>query len=267
MGVSAVLLGVGPCGRPMRRMLCSEASIVKHGDGFNAAKILYCRSWQCEICRPRRARQLVAQAIRGKANKFLTLTVSEASGSDPVDRCRNLIKAWRKLRELIIKEWSPDGLPFLCVIEAQKNGEPHLHIMCRMPYVPQAWISQQMERLIGAPIVDIRDVKSKRKLANYVAKYCGKDPQRFGTCKRYWQSKDWDTTPKLEKTPWRIGDPVVSRSAVSIEEFERAEHCWARKVFYDGKWLVSVSWNDERWRYHHCEHDGCRHPHHRAQEG
>lgn len=243
-------------------MLCTQASIVKHGDNFNAAKVLYCRSWQCEICRPRRARELIAMAIKGKCNKFLTLTVSEKSGPDPVARCRALIKAWRILRTRIIKKFSPDGLPFLAVIEAQKNGEPHLHIMLRAPYIPQKWIAEQMDALIGAPICWIEEVQQGKKLANYVAKYCGKDPQRFGTCKRYWQSKDWRLEPKIEKTPWRIGDPVISRSDVSIEEFERAEHCYARKVFYEGHWTVSVQWQEAEWADRPCEHDGCRYAHH-----
>jgi len=243
-------------------MLCTQASIVKHGQNWNAAKVLYCRSWQCETCRPRRARQLVAQAIKGKPTKFLTLTVNPERGTDPVDRCRSLIKAWRALRLAIIKQFSPEGLPFLCVIEAQASGEPHLHIIARMPYVPQAWISAMMSKLIGAPIVDIRDVQSRRKLANYVAKYCGKDPQRFGTCKRYWQSKDWSLVPKEEKQRWKIGDPVSSRSACTVEEFERVEHCWSRKIFWDGKWVVSVYAHDPEFADRPCEHDGCRHDHH-----
>lgn len=295
MGARAVLLGVGPFAGPMREMLCSQATIVKHGDGLNAAKILYCRSWQCEICRPRRRRQLIAQAIRGKAQKFLTLTTSEASGPDPLARCRALIKAWRKLRLEIqanlalppADRWHPNPLDaspahrkrlreatrsktlmaqhaieFLAVIEAQKNGNPHLHIIARMPYVPQAWISSRMSALIGAPICDIRDVAARKKLANYIAKYCGKDPQRFGTCKRYWTSRNWLLEPKEEKAPWRIGDPILTRSEISIEEFERTEHCYARKVFWDGNWLVGVYWNDADYLHRNCEFDGCRHEHH-----
>jgi len=299
MGASAVLLGVGPDAGPMRRMLCSEATIVKHGPNYNAAKILYCRSWQCEICRPRRARQLIAQAIRGKAQKFLTLTCVDATAPDPVARCRALIAAWRELRLRIQAQhaipehfrWGhhtkkeqkkvekllraarrskelmrQHSVEFLAVVEAQKNGNPHLHIICRMPFVPQAWISDQMKELVGAKVCDIRNVADQKKLSNYVAKYCGKDPQRFGTCKRYWTSRNWLQEKKEEKAPWRVGDPVLSRSPSSIEEFERTEHCYSRKILFDGKWVVSVYWTEPDYAHLDCEFGGCNFQHHHNRE-
>jgi len=276
-------------------MYCSQASIVKTAENYSAAKILYCRSWQCEICRPNRARQLIAQAIKGKANKFITLTVVDATAPDPVERCRILVAAWRRIRAEIAANlslatklrWldpaSPEGkavapllrkamrdravmrrhaVEFLAVVEAQKNGNPHLHIMARAPYVPQAWLSLRQEALTKARICWIEEVAETRKLANYVAKYCGKDPQRFGTCKRYWQSTRWNLSPKEEKVPWRVGDPILSRSASSIEDFELTEHCYANKVFWSGNWLHSVHWSEEAFADQACEHDGCRFPHH-----
>lgn len=48
-----------------------------------------------------------------------------------------------------------------------------------------------MRRLIGAPIVDIRRVHSQKQVANYIAKYVGKEPHRFETCKRYWTTRSW----------------------------------------------------------------------------
>lgn len=294
MGVRAALLGDGPRG-PQTGMYCSQASLVKTAENYSAAKVLKCRSWQCDICRPDRARQLIAQAIKGKANKFITLTVSDATAPEPVERCQKLVACWRRLRAEIAANLSlrPDlrwldpasiagravapllrkamrdkttmrrhSVEFLAVVEAQKNGNPHLHIMARCPYVPQSWLSARTAALIAAPVVDIRDVKETRKLANYVAKYCGKDPQRFGTCKRYWSSTRWQLSPKAEKLPWRVGDPIVSRSASSIEDFEAVEHCYGRKVFWSGGWLHSCHWQEEAFADQACEHDGCRFPHH-----
>lgn len=281
----------------MGTLYCTQATLVKHGDNYNAARILYCRSWQCEICRPRRQRELIAQAIKGKAERFITLTSSEATAENPIERCKVLIRAWRQIREEIAcnmalpedqrfalpvdERWHDiykrlrqlrrdpeimrrNAVEFLAVVEAQGNGNPHLHIIARGSYVPQRWLSWRMSALARAPICDIRYVKDRRKLANYVAKYCGKDPQRFGTCKRYWQSKGWALEPKIEKTPWRIGDPILTRSKVSIEDFEHAEHCYARKVFYDGHWLVSAHWSEPMFEDRSCEHAGCQHRHHGA---
>jgi len=279
-------------------MYCGQGTVVKHGQDLNAAKVLRCRSWQCEECRPRRARELIAVAAKGKPNKFLTLTVTEASGADPVARCRNLIKAWRSLRLEIAAQTSlpeyfrwdqmhhcehrkvrrllaeakkdastmrQNAVEFLSVVEAQQSGEPHLHIICRMPYVPQAWISDQMARLIGAPICWIEAVYQTRKLANYVAKYCGKNPHRFGTCKRYWQSKRWLLVPKEEKARWRIGDPIVSRSSVSLAEWIACHHSYAEKIWYEGQWVHSAFINQEAHIERSCELESCFHRHHGEQ--
>ena len=45
--------------------------------------------------------------------------------------------------------------------------------------------------LIDAPIVDIRRIHGARHIAHYVAKYVGKGPGKFGTCKRYWHTRDY----------------------------------------------------------------------------
>jgi hypothetical protein len=58
-----------------------------------------------------------------------------------------------------------------------------------------------MAELIGAPIVDIRRVKSTDAAANYVAKYVGKQPHHFATCKRYWSTRDFCLHPKVDDEP------------------------------------------------------------------
>ena len=277
-------------------MLCAQATLVKHGPGVNAARVLYCRSWQCEICRPKRRNQLIAMAIKGRTERFVTLTTSEATATSPVERCRVLIRAWRQIREEIAcnmalpesDRWAlpvredfgriwrkvrqlrrdkevmrKNAVQFLAVVEAQDNGNPHLHIITRGDYVPQWWLSYRMQMLARAPICDIRYVKDRRKLANYVAKYCGKNPQRFGTCKRYWQSIKWLLVPKEERARRMLDDPVISRSGVTIEEWSRAEHCWTKKLFWHGAWLHSASWNDDTEWDTPCEAEGCTHEHHK----
>jgi len=234
-------------------------------------------------------------AIKGRAERFLTLTSSEATAADPVARCRVLVAAWRQIREEIAcnmtlpaedrwalpvdEDWDriykamrrarrdaalmrKHAVEFLAVVEAQENGNPHLHIITRGDYVPWRWLSWRMSALARAPVCDIRYVKDRRKLANYVAKYCGKNPQRFGTCKRYWQSRTWSLVPKEEKARRKLDDPVISRSNVTIEEWSRAEHCWTKKLFWHGAWLHSASWNDEAEWDTPCEIEGCQHDHH-----
>ncbi len=201
-------------------------------DGLQAVS-LRCRSWGCPLCSESRRKQLVALAKSGDPNTFITLTVNPAFGSSPFDRAHRLADAWRVLIRLLKRRCRkcqkahvslsaaagrelpfegrvlPDGLrccygytelPYFCVFEATLNGEPHLHILARVKWISQKWLSKAMEALISAPIVDIRRVKNKNKLAYYISKYCGKEPHRFQTCKRYWTTRDYELT-RFEPEP------------------------------------------------------------------
>lgn len=192
-------------------MLCSEASLVNSGwDGYQAVS-LRCRSWGCPICNEARKKQVVALAKSGNPNTFITLTVNPAYGATPYERARRLADAWRTIVRLVKAKYGYAELPYFCVFEATKNGEPHLHILCRVKWISQKWLSEQMRELMMAPVVDIRRVRDKSKLTYYISKYMGKDPHRFKTCKRYWTTRDWEQT-KFEPEPppgrwhsaWRI---------------------------------------------------------------
>jgi len=109
-----------------------------------------------------------------------------------VDRARGLVKAWRLIVKRAKKRHGYKTLDYLCVFEATKAGEPHLHILSRVPWLDQKWLSRQMKEIANAPIVDIRKVRSAKHVAFYIAKYIGKQPQKFGTLKRYWFTKGWE---------------------------------------------------------------------------
>jgi len=202
--------------------------LVNPGRSAFRAVTLWCRAWSCPDCSVVRARQLVELAQSGKPTKFLTLTVNPATGTSPEARARSLVDAWRELVRLICKRQGIRHFAYFCVFEATKEGEPHLHILARMPYVNQAWLSVQMAALIEAPIMDIRAVKSVRHVSYYLAKYVGKDPHRFGTCKRYWTTRDW-----------RVDRPEV----------EPEDPIWTDR-WYVIKWPLAVlaaSWKAKGW--------------------
>ncbi len=97
-------------------------------------------------------------------------------------------------------------LPFICVFEATKLGWPHLHILLRSQWIDQRWLSAQMADLIQSPVVDIRRIKSRQQVVSYVAKYCGKAPKQFGSCKRYWKSQDYEQRKdRLNPAPLEAG--------------------------------------------------------------
>jgi hypothetical protein len=163
-------------------------------------------------------------AASGQPNKMLTLTCAPLAEPDPVKARALLHKAWRALRLQIARElakpsklrWrgglkvarrrpagpkglsdapvqrkNPPALPYFAVVERHKSGRPHLHILLRCDYIPQPWISRQMQRLAGSPVCDIRAVQGTKQAAAYVAKYIGKAPAKFGNSRAYWYSANW----------------------------------------------------------------------------
>ena len=181
-------------------ILCSEGTLVNQGAHGVRAITLRCRSWGCPLCQPDRQRQLVALAASGKPTVFITLTSNPRIGKSPSSRARALSAAWRVIVRRARKKYGYKVIPYFCVFEATKRGEPHLHILARVKWIDQRWLSRQMRELTGSPIVDIRKVRSVKQAASYISKYIGKAPHRFETCKRYWRTKNWDQST-FEKEP------------------------------------------------------------------
>ncbi len=185
-------------------MYCGETTIVKRHEGSLTAVSLRCRAWTCELCAEGRKKQLMAEGCGGKPNTFLTLTSRRVQGASAQQAAKALSRAWRLLRLRIMRRYDLKALPFLCVFEQTKTGWPHLHIMARMQFVPVHWISEVMDELTDSPIVYIKRIDDLGRMVAYVTKYCSKDCHKFGTCKRYWQSRDFDV---------RIADPEKAKPA------------------------------------------------------
>lgn len=198
--------------------LCTEWSIVKHLPDKRRAKPLYCRSWNCETCRPRRKRQLMALCAAGSPSRFITLTVNPRIGSDPHGRLLLLSAAWRNCLKRLRRARPNVDMSYLAIVEETKAGEPHLHILFRGPYIPQAEISSIMQELIDSPIVDIRKIKGSKEVIRYVAKYVTKAPAQFNNGKRYWRGQNWDTRADDELDPvyreggfWQVSRHPLAR--------------------------------------------------------
>ena len=192
-------------------MLCTDLALVKVSARVRVAKPLSCRSWHCPECRPGRHRQLLAQGFAGLPNRFITLTSNPAQPGGVAIRAQALAHAWRLIVKRLRRAHPRSELAYLAVFEKTQKGEPHLHILYRGPWIPQAWLSAAMDELTHSPIVDIRHVDDSQKAVRYVAKYVGKDPERFLGCKRYWSSRNWcESRPPpvpmdpLPSIPWTL---------------------------------------------------------------
>lgn len=181
--------------------LCTEWTLRKYLPEERQAKPLYCRSWECPICAPRRQKQLVAQALAGEPTRFLTLTVSPETGETPEDCHRVLMHAWDVFVKRVRRRFAGKPFEYLWTVEATKRGQPHLHVLLRCDFLPKAWISACFAELARAPIVDIELIDSVNKAAAYVAKYVAKKPARFGNSKRYFASRGYELDKSRKPLP------------------------------------------------------------------
>jgi len=161
----------------------------------------------------------MAQCASGTPNRFITLTVNPRIGESPADRLLLLARAWRVTVQRLRRRYVGHTIDYFAIVEETKNGEPHLHILFRGPFIPQAYLSACMGEIIDSPIVDIRQIKGAREVIRYVAKYVTKAPHHFGTGKRYWSTQDWEEPADSKKDPSAEGLPgwqVVRESMIAL---------------------------------------------------
>lgn len=161
-----------------------------------------------------RRRQVIAEAKAGKPNRFVTLTSNPSWGPNPEFRARRLVDAWRHIVREHRRKFKTSKMQYLAVMERTEKGEPHLHILCRGPYINQKWLSARMKELNRAPIVDVRIVRSTKQASRYVAKYVGKDPKAWTGCKRYWRSLNYMHPTRAEIK--RARDPATTFHLVTM---------------------------------------------------
>lgn len=212
---------------------CGEHSLVKVTDTERQAVSLRCKAWTCPNCAPDRKRQLIAQAIRGSPNKFLTLTSRRRDGVTAEQAARDLSHGWRIIRLRLMRHYKLKKLPFLAVVEKHKSGWPHLHILLRATWLSQKLISQWADEVFNGPIVWIEHLDKSHKAAIYCSKYCGKATSKFDSTKRYWQSRDYQTNPKKDKQGRLFGDGTFCREEHSVRRW--ATH-WTWCGF-DVRWI------------------------------
>jgi hypothetical protein len=81
-------------------------------------------------------------------------------------------KAWAKLRAWLLKRYG--RFEFLCVLEVQKSGRPHLHVLVSgIPYISHSDLSEIWQKY-GGGYVWIKSINSNVNALWYVLKYVNK---------------------------------------------------------------------------------------------
>jgi len=140
-------------------------------------------------------------AKAGNPTKFVTLTSRRVEGGDPDAAARALVRAWRNIVQRARREGLIDECEYLAVFESTRQGWPHLHILARMGYLDQRWLSERMAEYCDSPVVDIRAVYATGHAAAYIAKYISKGPGRFAGTKRYWRTRRWAEKEAVRPRP------------------------------------------------------------------
>ena len=228
-------------------MLCNEWSLVNRDRGIVTIVPLKCRCWTCDYCHDFRKAELIENAIRGRPNTFITLTINPGQPGDESAHAQALAHAWRRVVRAAKRKYKYRSIPFLAVFETTKAGEPHLHILARVPWIDQGWLSKEMANQINSPIVDIRRISSRRAIVNYIAKYVGKEPHRFKHSKRYWSTRDYQLWRK-DRDRADLGNRqswVIYRASVAfLAEMQEGFGC---TVTWEGRSATSKPPDDNAW--------------------
>lgn len=216
-------------------------TVVKWTGSQVTAHPLRCKCWDCPKCLPYRKALLVKLAKAGKANKFITITVNPKRGNSPQHRAKMLSLAWRRVVRYCRTTLKMASVEYLAIFEKTENGEPHLHIMARMPYLPQRVLSTMMNKLIGAPVVDIRKANGTEKIAYYITKYVGKNPSSYSTVKRYQFTRNWSHPTKSELKAARDPETKFFRILNNFTEYRKILSAVADKIENDWPSMLSIT--------------------------
>jgi len=228
---------------------CGGTVAVKWELRAKLAVTQYCNAWPCPECQPKRRNRLISDLMRGHPNTMITLPMRPIAGMSADSQAKLLSDSFKALRKLIHREarrdlnktpfpfgaapeegWHLNDRGYIprqvnliggkfeygAVFELTKIGTPHLHVVARVQWIAQAWLSLQWEAYLASPVVHITRARSKKHTVRYVGKYVGKQPARIGKCKRYWFSRGFHIEPKRERRPQIEFGGKWERQAVNL---------------------------------------------------
>jgi len=104
---------------------------------------------------------------KGGRLRLLTLTTANENDNKDFQKHFRMLRMRLLRRNLLVD--------YIRCRELTKSGLRHEHILFRGSYIDQAYLGHLWEKIHGAPIVDIKGVYGKNRLASYLAKYAAKE--------------------------------------------------------------------------------------------
>lgn len=163
--------------RPRAGRHCGAWTLVGAVDGKYVYVRFRCKSYACPRCGPRKGRlvrnRIAALAVEHRLQRLVTLTLDPKKlppNLDQKETVEYLRNCWRSMRVYLSRKLGRSAV-FICVLEFQKNGNPHLHVLVDA-YLPHEWLLHSWQSL-GGGFTDIRFVDLHR-VAAYLSKYMTK---------------------------------------------------------------------------------------------
>lgn len=165
--------------------------------------------------RKRDLRRLI-NANADDLQKFFTLTFKE-NITDINIAYDELKKFKMRLKYYLKKEHQGRELKYVVVVEFQKRGAVHFHMLCNLPYIP----AKKLAELWGNGYIKINKIETVDNVGSYVVKYMGKDfkDDRLKGRKRYNRSRNL-VEPK-EITEKEKVTELVAQLPVDKKVFEK----------------------------------------------
>jgi hypothetical protein len=190
--------------------ICRETSLFADGPDAKAVVASACDRWDCEECGPTKLAGLRALIMAGRPTLMLTLTERPDQGRSREQQAIEQTQAWKKFYAMMCRHLKVKHIPFIWHREAQQNGTSHLHVLMRLDKLSRHWAKDKWCKLTGNYIVHVDAIDNDKGIAAYCTKHTAKPPAKFGNCKRYFASADWDLRAKHEKTVFPdVGAPYI----------------------------------------------------------
>jgi len=152
--------------------------------------------------------------------RFFTLT---SPGTDSPDASYEQFQVrWHRFLAHLSRRWG--AIEYLGVVERQKRGTAHIHVIYRGRFIPYQWLGRAAADAGFGKIADIR--KPPSTIATYLVKYLTKEladpaigPPRY--FRRVRVSRGWSDwvrpKPKRRWDSWWIADAVPEHAALSAQ--------------------------------------------------